>query len=160
MHSFVAALTLAVGANAIITRWAPCCFHLDASGAVTGSVGQLSDGQNRVGGGLPPSEFCIADSGITDSEGRGCFFTRKYPLLFYPSYTDILPAPTTQFQCDVGASAQTGFSIGCDGTVSYNGGTTFWECQTGDNVSPNSLRQHRRLTPFRAKPISTSPRVA
>ena len=85
MNHFVTALALAVGADAVITRWAPCCFHLDASGAVTGSVGQLSDGQTRVGGGLPPSEFCIADSGITDSEGRGCFFTRTSSLFSHPS---------------------------------------------------------------------------
>ena len=44
-------------------------------------------------------------------------------------------APTTQFQCDSGASPATGFSVGCDGTVAYNGSTTFYECQTGENVS-------------------------
>jgi hypothetical protein len=31
----------------------------------------------------------------------------------------------------------TGFSIGCDGTIAYNGGTTFYECQTGDHGEAN-----------------------
>jgi hypothetical protein len=83
MKSVIAALALAVGANALITRQAPCCFHLDASGAVTGSVGQLSDGQNRVGGGLAPAEYCISGSGITDANGRGCILTRTSSHLFF-----------------------------------------------------------------------------
>jgi hypothetical protein len=76
MNSFVAALVLAAGANALSVRTAPCCFHLEASGSVQGTVGQLSDGQNRVGGGLPPAEYCIVEGGITDSGGRGCILTR------------------------------------------------------------------------------------
>lgn len=76
MRSFVAALAFSLGADALIARTTSCCFHLDASGAVTGSVGQLSDGQARVGGGLPASQFCIAGSGITDANGRGCILTR------------------------------------------------------------------------------------
>ena len=46
-------------------------------------------------------------------------------------------APTSQWQCDTGASPTSGFSIGCDGTIAYNGGTTFYECQTGDNGEAN-----------------------
>ena len=35
---------------------------------ISGSLGQLSDGQNRVGGGLPTGQYCIDSSGaITDS---------------------------------------------------------------------------------------------
>jgi Ubiquitin 3 binding protein But2 C-terminal domain len=30
-----------------------------------------------------------------------------------------------------------GFYIGCDGTIAYNGGTTFYECQTGDHGEAN-----------------------
>lgn len=45
--------------------------------------------------------------------------------------------PTTQFQCDSGATPTGGFSVGCDGTVSYNGNTTFYECPTGDNGEYN-----------------------
>lgn len=121
MKSFITTLALVAGTNAIITRWAPCCFHLSASVAVTGTVGQLDDGQNRVGGGLLPADYCIADGAITDGNGRGC----------------ILTPPTTQFQCDTGATPTGGFGVNCDGTVTYNGGTTFYECQTGDNGEAN-----------------------
>ena len=78
MNSLVTALAIAAGASALTTRTASCCFHLDASGAVTGSVGQLDDGQNRVGGGLAPAQYCIADGGITDANGRGCILTRTF----------------------------------------------------------------------------------
>lgn len=78
MKSVIAALALAVGSNALAIRdTASCCFHLSASGAVTGTVGQLSDGQNRVGGGLPQATYCINGGSITDANGRGCILTRK-----------------------------------------------------------------------------------
>jgi hypothetical protein len=77
MKTLVSLLLLVSSANAIVTRWAPCCFHLDASGAVTGTVGQLDDGQARVNGPLSPSQFCIADGAITDANGRGCILTRE-----------------------------------------------------------------------------------
>jgi hypothetical protein len=121
MTPFALYLVLISGASAHVARWASCCFHLNAAGTVTGTVGQLGDGQNRVNGPLSPAEYCIADSKITDANGRGC----------------ILTPPTSQFQCDTGATPNSGFSIGCDGQVSYNGGTTFWECQTGDHGEAN-----------------------
>jgi hypothetical protein len=121
MKSIIGALAFTAVCNAIITRWAPCCFHLSASGAVTGTAGQLDDGQVRINGPLSASEFCISDSGITDANGRGC----------------ILTPPTTQFQCDTGATPTSGFTIGCDGTISYNGSPTFYECQTGDQGEAN-----------------------
>ncbi|KAL2068477.1 hypothetical protein VTL71DRAFT_16575 [Oculimacula yallundae] len=114
-------LALVTSTSAIVTRWAPCCFHLSASGAVTGTVGQLDDGQNRIGGPLPPAQYCIADGAITDAHGRGCIVTPG----------------VTQSQCDAGATPQSGISIGCDGTVSYNGDPTFYECQTGDQGEAN-----------------------
>ncbi|PMD16270.1 hypothetical protein NA56DRAFT_753356 [Hyaloscypha hepaticicola] len=77
----------------------------------------LDDGQNRVNGALAPAQFCIAGGAITDSNGRG--------------------SQVTQFQCDSGAAPVTGFSIGCDRTVAYNGATTSWECQTGDDGEAN-----------------------
>lgn len=121
MLQILLSLALIASSDAIITRWAPCCFGISASGAVTGTLGQLDDGQNRVNGPLSPAEYCISDSSITDASGRGC----------------ILTPPTSQFQCDTGATPTSGFSIGCDGTIAYNGGTTFWECQTGDNGEAN-----------------------
>ncbi|EKD17933.1 uncharacterized protein L3040_004473 [Drepanopeziza brunnea f. sp. 'multigermtubi'] len=120
MKSFIS-LALVAGTNAIVTRWAPCCFHLSASGAITGTVGQLDDGQNRVNGGLSSAEFCIADGAIKDTNGRGCIITPQ----------------VTQYQCDDGVPPASGFSIGSDGTLAYNGGTTFWECQTGQNGGVN-----------------------
>jgi hypothetical protein len=68
MKTFATFAALFCATNAIKTRWAPCCFHLTASGALTGTVGQLTDGQNRVNGPLA----------ITDEHGRGCIITRKY----------------------------------------------------------------------------------
>lgn len=69
---------LAVGANALALRGDSCCFKLTASGGASGTVGQLNDGQNRIGGGLPPATYCISPDGtITDSSGRGCILTRE-----------------------------------------------------------------------------------
>lgn len=69
---------LAIGANALALRGDSFCFQLTASGGASGTVGQLSDGQNRIGGGLPPAIYCISPDGtITDSSGRGCILTRE-----------------------------------------------------------------------------------
>ena len=81
MKTFATFAALFCATNAIKTRWAPCCFHLNASGALTGTVGQLTDGQNRVNSSLAPAQFCIADGAITDANGRGCIITRKYNTL-------------------------------------------------------------------------------
>lgn len=51
--------------------------------------------------------------------------------------------PQTQWQCDEGKAPFPGFNIGCNGILSYtapgsyNGTSTFWECQTGDNGEAN-----------------------
>lgn len=44
--------------------------------------------------------------------------------------------------------------------MAYNGGTTFWECQTGDHVLPSSIFPITRLTYFsgRSKHLSHSRR--
>lgn len=52
-------------------------------------------------------------------------------------HPDTITAPTTQWQCDTGATPTSGFSIDSDGTIAYNGDTTFWECQTGDDGEAN-----------------------
>ena len=87
---------------------------------------KLSDGQNRIGqtSGLANGQgtYCIdSKGGLTDGNGRGC----------------ILTPPTTQFQCDVGASPTDGFSVSCDGALSYKGNTDFKACPTGDNGGYN-----------------------
>jgi hypothetical protein len=49
----------------------------------------------------------------------------------------ILTPPTTQFQCDVGASPTTGFAISSGGGVTYNGSGKFYACPVNDNGEYN-----------------------
>ena len=49
----------------------------------------------------------------------------------------VLLAPTTQFQCDSGASPTPGFSINSQGQIEYKGNTKFVACQTGENGGSN-----------------------
>lgn len=118
MKSVFGALLSAAIAKALVTREPSCCFGISGHNE---TVGQLSDGQNRIGGGLPPSTYCITSNIISDGNGRGCILTPQ----------------TTQFQCDQGAGPTPGFSIDCNGLISHNGSTQFWQCQTGDNSEAN-----------------------
>jgi hypothetical protein len=83
MKTFVTLAAFAAGTNALVGRSDSCCFHLTASGDVSGSVGQLSDGQNRIGdNSLSAADYCINSSGgITDSNGRGCIITCELTIL-------------------------------------------------------------------------------
>jgi hypothetical protein len=74
MYALVA-LSFVLGATAVSPR--SCSFGLTASGKQSGTIGQLSDGQNRIGGGLVPATFTIDNGGITDAAGRGCILTGK-----------------------------------------------------------------------------------
>lgn len=131
MYGTVAASTLVLlaqlglsSASPLDIRASGCCFHLNASGGPGGKVGQLSDGQNRIGqSGLPTpqGQYCLNNAGLTDSFGRGC----------------ILTPPTTQLQCDVGATPTGGFSVACGGNLQYNNNSTFFACPTGDNGGYN-----------------------
>ncbi|KAI5254100.1 hypothetical protein E4T42_02607 [Aureobasidium subglaciale] len=123
MKSIFVSAALVAAADALIARDSTCCFHLTASGGPGGIVGQLSDGQNRIGQGMLILYIYCIDSkgGLTDQVGRGC----------------ILTTPTTQFQCDQGASPTDGFSVSCDGTLSFKGNTEFKSCPTGDNGGYN-----------------------
>jgi hypothetical protein len=123
MKNVLAAALLAAGAEALVPRDQTCCFHLTADGGPGGPVDQLYDGQNRIGqSGLPEGSYCIdSNGGLTDGEGRGC----------------ILTPPTTQFQCDVGATPTPGFAVGCNGGVTYQGSDHFIACPTGDNGGYN-----------------------
>ena len=113
MRTFVTAAGMAMGASAaLLPRDDGCCFQLSASGGASGTLGQLDDGQNRIGGGLGEATYCINNGMITDKSGRGC----------------ILTGPTTQFQCDMGASPDGGFSVGSGGNLEHDGDSTFWEC--------------------------------
>jgi hypothetical protein len=76
MKSFIAIAAFAASTNALVGRSDTCCFQISATGGVSGSLGQLSDGQVRVGDTtLSAAQFCLSDSTITDSEGRGCVVT-------------------------------------------------------------------------------------
>ena len=102
-----------------------CCFPMSASGGVSGVVGELGDGQLRVGPGAVGGRFCIQNGGITDSLNRGC----------------ILTYPTTQFQCDVGAVPNTGFSISSSSQILLNGSPTFYACPLDDKGNYNIYSQ-------------------
>ncbi|GME42307.1 Ubiquitin 3 binding protein But2 [Neofusicoccum parvum] len=110
-------LAFTLGVSAAALKRPDCCFQLTASGGASGTVGQLNDGQNRVGGGYGAAKYCINSAGgITDANHRGC----------------ILTPPTKQFQCDQGVSPTTGFSVGGGGEVTYNGSTQFYACPAAD----------------------------
>ena len=112
MKHSLAPLAFALGSTALVVRGDQQCVQLKASGSTSGTLGQLSDGQNRVGGGYTAACYCLSNGGFTDNSGRGC----------------ILTPPTTQFQCDTGASPTTGFSISSSGSVTYNGSAKFYAC--------------------------------
>lgn len=80
MKTFIAIAAFAAGTNALVGRSDSCCFHLTSSGGLSGDLGQLSDGQIRIGDdSLSASSFCLDSKGaITDSAGRGCIITGKY----------------------------------------------------------------------------------
>ncbi|KAJ5380817.1 uncharacterized protein N7496_003245 [Penicillium cataractarum] len=122
MKSFIAIASLAIGANALVGRSDSCCFHLTASGDKSGSLGQLSDGQVRVGDdSLSAATFCLSGGVITDSEGRGCVITTE----------------TTQFQCDAGSAGTSGFSLSSSGGLEFSGSSSFVACATGQNGGDN-----------------------
>ncbi|KAK6529942.1 hypothetical protein TWF281_009092 [Arthrobotrys megalospora] len=120
-------LALAASVQSLVLPRNPCykCqgFTISVSGGVTGPLGQISDGQNRVGPNTPtPAKYNLGcNGGITDAKGRGC----------------ILTPPTTQYQCDEGASPTTGFAIGSNGAITYNGNGEFWACPVDDHGNWN-----------------------
>jgi len=115
-------LAFGLGANAYVARANTQCFKLSASGGASGVLGQLDDGQNRIGGNHPTGCYCLdGNGGFTDSNGRGC----------------ILTPPTTQFQCDVGATPTNGFAVSSSGSVTYNGSGKFYACPVNDSGEYN-----------------------
>lgn len=122
MKQALSPLLFTLSVHALVVRnYGQQCIQLKASGGASGLLGQLDDGQNRIGGGHPTGCYCLSNGGFTDSNGRGC----------------ILTPPTTQFQCDVGATPTSGFSIGSDGSVTYNGSGKFYACPVNDNGEYN-----------------------
>ncbi|EEA21889.1 hypothetical protein TMatcc_008687 [Talaromyces marneffei ATCC 18224] len=123
MRSTFAAAAVIATANALVARdTVICCFSLSAIGGSSGLVGQIDDGQTRLGSGLQPAQFCIDSSGaIKDGNGRGCFLT----------------PPTSQLQCDTGATPQPSFSIDSSGKFHHNDTTDFVACVSGQSDQLN-----------------------
>ncbi|KAK6497914.1 hypothetical protein TWF481_012310 [Arthrobotrys musiformis] len=98
-------------------------FTISVSGGISGPLGQIYDGQNRVGPNTPDAaKYTLGcNGGITDANGRGC----------------ILTPPTTQYQCDEGALPTTGFAISSKGGITYNGNGEFWACPVDDRGNWN-----------------------
>lgn len=71
-------LTASAMATYLLQPRTSCCFHLTAAGGATGPIGQLPDGQNRVGGNNPNGTYCVDNGQITDENGRGCVLSRKH----------------------------------------------------------------------------------
>ncbi|KEQ80536.1 hypothetical protein M438DRAFT_281317 [Aureobasidium pullulans EXF-150] len=117
------ALASVASARVLHTRQSSCCFGINVSGdgVEGGSLGQISDGQNRFGPGQSGASYCINNGQITDKKGRGCVIT----------------GPTDQFQCDQGASPTEGFSITSSGQVEFNGDDQFYACPSDDNGNYN-----------------------
>ncbi|RKF76392.1 putative gpi anchored cell wall protein [Golovinomyces cichoracearum] len=95
-----------------VTASDPCNFGLISHGGKSGQVGQLPDGQNRLGGGYSQAIYTMEDGAITDSSGKGCVITPG----------------VQQFQCDQGAEPTRGFSISENGILSHDGSPEFYAC--------------------------------
>ncbi|RYP44469.1 hypothetical protein DL768_009068 [Monosporascus sp. mg162] len=117
------ALTLAAatGVSSLALRDAGCKFTVNTHGAVEFPVGQHESGQTRAGAHMTPSEFTINDGSVTDAKGRGCWWT----------------PPSMVLQCDENQTPETGFEIGCNGSVSFKGQKTFYECGAGEKDEVN-----------------------
>ncbi|KAK0757765.1 hypothetical protein N5P37_009781 [Trichoderma harzianum] len=117
-------LALGLGAavtEAAVARASGCQLHFTASGAISGPVGEIASGQVRAGGGVSSTTFTLQGEQLWDDKGYGCWWT----------------PPTHVLQCDKNQTPDNGFKVGCDGRVSYNGQTEFWECQTGESGQYN-----------------------
>ncbi|KAI9656339.1 MAG: hypothetical protein M1821_005002 [Bathelium mastoideum] len=119
----VPVLPVLANGNALVPRGGSCYFSITATGGPGGALGQLPDGQNRIGDdSLSPASYTIdGRGGLTDRNHRGC----------------ILTPPTSQLQCDSSATPTPGFSIGYDGTLSLNGSSQFWASPTEANGGYN-----------------------
>lgn len=117
------ALTLAAASSVsgLALRGDGCTLTLTTSGGVSYPVGQHNSGQTRAGSAITPTEFTLNGGSLTDSQGRGCWWT----------------PPAKVLQCDVNQAPEAGFEVGCDGAVSFNGQTTFYECDAGENDEVN-----------------------
>ncbi|KAK3064789.1 hypothetical protein LTS18_003920 [Coniosporium uncinatum] len=121
MSSAVAPPSLPTSAAPVQSPPAPApapakrCFQLAASGPAQGTLGQIPDGQIRIGGNSAASTFCMNNGILKDSQGRGCITTPEIG----------------QVQCDWGAAGTPGFSVSGN-SLSFNGGPSFSACPVDD----------------------------
>ena len=60
----VPALPILANSNALVSRGDSCCFSITAQGGPGGKLGQIYDGQNRIGDqGAPVGSYCINSQG-------------------------------------------------------------------------------------------------
>ncbi|KAI1632189.1 ubiquitin 3 binding protein But2 C-terminal domain-containing protein [Biscogniauxia mediterranea] len=100
---------------------AGCGFHLATKGSFNGAIGEIDSGQARAGTDMPPSLFTWFGDAFVDRLSRGCWWT----------------PPTSVLQCDFNQQPDHGFSIDCNGGLSFNGQSTFYQCPTGDGDEVN-----------------------
>ncbi|KAI8629761.1 ubiquitin 3 binding protein But2 C-terminal domain-containing protein [Xylariaceae sp. FL1651] len=98
-----------------------CGFHLSCSGALNGSIGEKSSGQARAGSDVSSMLFTWFGDAFADQQGSGCWWT----------------PPTFTLQCDKNQTPDHGFEISCNGTLSFNGQSVFYECPTGEGDEVN-----------------------
>ncbi|KAI1179048.1 ubiquitin 3 binding protein But2 C-terminal domain-containing protein [Nemania sp. FL0916] len=102
-----------------------CGFHLSCSGSFNGSIGEKTSGQAHASSNVTPSLFTWFGDAFADQQGSGCWWT----------------PPTFTLQCDRNQPPDHGFQIGCDGSLSFNGQTVFYECPTGEGDEVNIYLQ-------------------
>lgn len=75
MRYTFAPIAFGLGASAAVLKRHACSFEMQAKGPVYGPVGQIADGQCRIGGGHSPSKFHLEGGYLKDDHGRGCIIT-------------------------------------------------------------------------------------
>src|ERR1700712_3236970 len=87
MRYTIVPLALSLSVSATVTKRGDYPLQFFAKGKAHGALGQLQDGQIRIGGGHSPSHFKIHHGIMKDNKGRGCVETE----------------PEKQVQCDSGS---------------------------------------------------------
>ncbi|KAI9798740.1 MAG: hypothetical protein M1833_004570 [Piccolia ochrophora] len=114
MQYTLATLAFALGVSASVLKRqdAANCFEIEVSGSTPARVGQLDDGQLRVGN-FPAKTFRADGNKITDDQNRGC----------------VLTGDPGQFQCDQGAAPAEIFSGQPEGDLKHDNDGAFFVCE-------------------------------
>lgn len=90
-----------------------CYFGLTARGPVNGTILTTSEGETRVGGTFPPSNFTISAHVLSTDSNQTC----------------TVSSPTSQFQCAVGVPSSTNFTLADNGALLHDGVEDWWACE-------------------------------